>query len=429
MPGESSSLSRRALLRALGIGALSIPYLSALVGCEPGGSAPPGSSPSAAGPSPFPGEATDWDAYWDEQRITGELDFANWPYYIDRRRDSSHPSLDRFADEHGIVVNYTRPIRENAKFLEKIRPALQAGEPIGYDLIVITNGPELSELIGSGWATPLDHSRLPNFERYAGPHVRDPLWDPDNTYSVAWQSGLTGIAYTPEAAEVLEREPTSIQDLWHPKLRKKVGMMSDLIELGNAGLLAVGVDPSVSTPDNWRTAADMLRVQKAAVEPRYYDQTYVDALSRRDVWITLAWSGDIFQMNNLGDPDLRFVVPSEGAMFWTDNMLIPRNAAHPLDALELMDFVYRPRIAAMIADWVWFICPVPAARPIIAGRLDDPTVARSPLVFPGPDLLGDAVEGGDGSTLLGSRVRDFYVFSDAAEYGEWASVFEPIVYS
>jgi len=427
----ASRLSRRALLRALGVGAISIPSLSALIACEPEAAGRAGAGSTGGAASPSPAESIDWEAWWAEQRIAGELDFANWPYYIDRTRDSSHPSLDRFQADRGIAVTYTRPIRENAQFLDKIRPALRAGEPIGYDLIVITNGPELSELINSGWVTPLDHSRLPNFARYAGPHVRGPLWDPDNTYSVAWQSGLTGIAYSPEAAEAIGGEPTSIQDLWNPALAGKVGMMSDLVELGNAGLLAVGVDPSISTPDSWRTAADMLRDQKAAVQPRYYDQTYVDALARRDIWITLAWSGDIFQQNNLGQPELRFVVPSEGAMFWTDNMLIPRNAAHPVDALELMDFVYRPRIAAMIADWVWFICPVPAAKPIIAGALDDPTVARSPLVFPGPDLLGDRGDaGGDGgSTLLGARVRDFYVYESAEEYAEWAAVFEPVIYA
>jgi spermidine/putrescine transport system substrate-binding protein len=268
---------------------------------------------------------------------------------------------------------------------------------------------------------PLDHSRLPNFERNAGPLVRDPLWDPDNRYSLAWQSGLTGLAYTPEAVQALGREPTSVQDLWEPALEGKVGMMSDLVELGSIGLLAAGVDPAASTHDDWRTAAGMLRGQKESVRPRYYDQGYIEALARRDTWLTLAWSGDVFQANNLGHPNLRFVVPTEGAMFWTDNMLIPANAEHPLDALTYMDFVYRPSVAAMIADWVWYICPVPAARPIVAKELDDPEVARSPLVFPGPNLA----QGG----ALGGGVRDYYVYADAAEYGEWVAVFEPVVYA
>lgn len=419
------------MLRSLGAGALAVSGLSALAACDPEASSPAVST-SATGttPSPSPTPAIDWEAYWADQEIAGELDFANWPYYIDRRRDSSHPSLELFTERSGITVDYARSIRDNAQFLDRIRPALQAGEPIGYDLIVISNGPELSELINSGWVVPLDHARLPNFAQFAGPLVAGPHWDSENRYSVAWQSGLTGIAYAPEAVDALGHEPTSFQDLWNPALAGKVGMMSDLVELGSAGLLAVGIDPSVSTPDNWRTAADMLVSQHDAVDPRYYDQGYVDALARRDTWATLAWSGDIFQLNNLGQPDLRFVIPSEGAMFWTDNMLIPANAAHPLDALTYMDFVYRPQVAAMIADWVWYICPVPAARPIIARRLDDPTVARSPLVFPGPELIGHSVESGDGSgTLLGSRVRDYYVYADADEYAEWASVFEPIVFA
>jgi spermidine/putrescine transport system substrate-binding protein len=207
------------------------------------------------------------------------------------------------------------------------------------------------------------------------------------------------------------------------------------VELGSAGLLSIGVDPTSSTPEDWRRAAEALRVQKDRVGPRYYDQGYIDALARRDTWITLAWSGDVFQLNNLGHPNLRFAVPAEGAMLWTDNMLIPRNAAHPLDALTYMDFVYRPKVAAMIADWVWYLSPVPAAKPIVAKRLDDPEVAQSPLVFPGRDLIGDPVgEQGDATTaddgvVLGSRVRDYYVFGDAAEFAEWAAVFEPVVYT
>ncbi|HSD48791.1 MAG TPA: spermidine/putrescine ABC transporter substrate-binding protein, partial [Actinomycetota bacterium] len=366
---------------------------------------------------------------WADQRIFGELDFANWPYYIDRTRDNSHPSLDLFTAETGIAVDYVRPIRDNAAFLELIRPALEVGEPTGYDIIVISNGPELTELISSGWATPLDHTRLPHFEQNAGPLVRDPVWDPGNRYTLSWQSGLTGIAYTPEAVTALGREPTSFEDMWDPALAGKVGMMSDLVELGSAGLLAIGVDPSVSTVDNWTRAAERLLAQRDATQPRFYDQGYVDALSRRDTWITMAWSGDIFQLSNLGQPDLRFVVPAEGAMFWTDNMLIPANSLHPLDALTYMDFVYRAGVAAMIANWVWYICPVPAAEEIVRNELDNPEVARSPLVFPGEGIIGHAVGGGDGGQeLLGSRVRNYFVYEDPAEYAEWVSVFEPIVY-
>jgi spermidine/putrescine transport system substrate-binding protein len=246
----------------------------------------------------------------------GVVDFANWPYYIDRRRDNSHPSLDLFTEQTGIRVNYSRPIRDNARFLDKIRPALQAGESTGYDLIVVTNGPELDELMEHGWLVPLDHSLLPNFERFASPLVRDPVWDRGNRFTLAWQSGFTGIAYRPEAVEALGREPSSIRDLWHPLLAGRVGMLVDLMDLGSFGLLAIDVDPETSTRFDWIRAAARLRDQRIdGIVRGYYDQGYLRALQRGDIWACQAWSGDIFQANQLGHPELRFVLPTEGAMF------------------------------------------------------------------------------------------------------------------
>jgi spermidine/putrescine transport system substrate-binding protein len=372
-------------------------------------------------------DLVDWNQWWARRRQTGSVDFANWPYYIDRTRKSTHPSLELFTARTDIRVNYYRPINDNAAFLRSITPDLEAGRPTGYDIVVITNGPELSTLIERDWLVPLDHSRLPTFAANASPAVRDPYWDPQNRYSVTWQSGLTGIAYRPEAAKALGHEPTSLRDLWSPALRGRVGMLTDLMDLGAAALLAEGTDPATSTDVDWRRAAATLRTQRdAGTVRKYYDQGYVRALERGDIWLSQAWSGDIYQANRLGHPELRFVVPTEGVVFWTDNMLIPRGAQHPVDALELMDFVYEPRPAAMIADWVWYISPVPAAREVVADRLDDPKVARSDLVFPSADLIGGS---SDSAVTLGggSPLRYYPRLATAPERAAWSGIFGPIV--
>ena len=103
----------------------------------------------------------------------------------------------------------------------------------------------------------------------------------------------------------------------------------------------------------------------------YYDQSYIDALERGDTWISQAWSGDIFQANASGHPELRFVVPDEGVMHWTDTMMIPMNAANPVSAMAWMNYYYQPRIAAMVADWVEYITPG-------AGRPGHPAEGRTP---------------------------------------------------
>jgi spermidine/putrescine transport system substrate-binding protein len=413
---------RRFLTRAVLAGAagLSIPAVlwasRPRSRAEPTGAAPTstGPTPSSTGPQP---SASDVPAFsWDAQQITGTFTFANWPYYIDRRQGNVHPSLDAFTSATSIDVVYKRPIRGNASFLEQIRPKLEAGEPSPFDLIVMTNGPELATLIREGWLLPLAHDLLPNFEAHAAQFVRDPPFDPGNRFTAAWQSGLTGLAYRPEAVEALGRTPRSVQDLWDPALKGRVGMMDDLLDLGSVALLSIGVDPPSSTPADWTNASlRLLDQQQQGIVRDYYDQRYVGALRRGDVWLCQAWSGDVFQLNATGFPAFRFVVPDEGAVLWTDNMMIPANAQHPLDALTYMDFVYRPEIAARIADWVWYISPVPAAEEIVRRELDDPVVADSPLVFPRDRALGAT-----------AGFTSYYAFKSELEEQEWDRLFEPI---
>ena len=406
-PTGPSTFGRRAFLGRAATGAAMLAVAEILAAChtDQGGE-------SSRGPSS--GQPADWNAWWARQRASGasgSVSFANWPFYIDTAPHNRHPSLERFTRSSGISVKYFHPIQGNASFLAKIQPYLEAGLPPFYDLIVMTNGPEVSKLIDSGWLTPLDQTRLQNFKANASDLVRDPNWDPGNRHTVAWQSGLTGIGYRKEAVDALGHAPTSIHDLFDPSLKGRVGMMSDLNDLGSVGLLAVDVVPADSSHDDWYRAAGKLREQRASGVVRgYLDQSYLHALKKGDIWIGQAWSGDIFQAQQAGAA-LEFVVPDEGAMIWTDNMMIPMHARHPVDAMELIDFVYRPEIAAMIADWVWYLSPVPAAKEIVATQLGDPAVASSPLVFPTPGQLG------------AGTVKQYRVFQSEDEATLWSTVF------
>jgi spermidine/putrescine transport system substrate-binding protein len=394
-------LSRRDLLKYAGSGAGALGLGAVLAACGVSGTKGSGSG----------GKKTpSVKEFWAKQTKQGVLDFANWPLYIDTSH-GAHPSLEQFEKKTGVHVNYKPVIQNNDSFFAKISPSLKAGQGTGFDIVVLTNGFYLTQLIENDWLVPLDHSKLPNFAAHAGPAVKDPAYDPGNKFTVAWQSGMTGIGYN---AKLTKRKITSVNDLFDPKFDGHIGMMSDNTELGSAALLKLGLDPEQSTPDDWHRAAELLTKQRPLVR-QYYDQGYIKALQDGDTWITQAWSGDIFQSQNSGFPDLEFVVPDEGAMFWTDNMMIPVGAEHPLDAIMWMDFSYRPEIAAEIADWVWYITPVPAAKPIIKNKIDDPTVAKSPLVFP--------------TKQMESRFRDYAPFRTFSDFQEWNNIFDPIIQS
>jgi hypothetical protein len=133
----------------------------------------------------------------------------------------------------------------------------------------------------------------------------------------------------------------------------------------------------------------------------YYDQSYTSALQNGDLALTMAWSGDLFQMNLEGDASgLQFCVPDEGVIIWTDNMCIPIGVENPVDAITYMDYVYQPDVQATIESYVNYICPVPSAKDVIA-----PEFADSPLIFPSDEDL--------------AKTHTYYAFKTPEELNEW----------
>lgn len=407
-------ISRGDMLRVSGAGLGAVGLSTLLGACGTSGAKSSGGS-SGVGST----------AWWDKQKGNGTVNFANWPLYIDVKRVSGksvHPSLEAFTRQTGVKVNYKEVIQAYDSFFGKIRPSLAAGQNTGYDLIVMGYPKWLPLMIQLGYLVRLDKRRLTNFAKYGGASVKNPSYDPNNAHSTPWQSGITGIGYNPK---LTGREITSYMDLMDTAFKGKVGMFGDDQDLPNLALVGLGIDPVTSTPKDWRKAAALLQRQKQqGVVRKYYDQSYVDALTRGDVALTMAWSGDIYQAQQSGSKDLKFVVPKEGGLLWTDCMCIPLHASNPLQALQLMDFTFKPPVAAMITEAVHYIAPVPASQSVIrsdAGKASKPSdktsldaVAASPLVFPSAADL--------------KRLRRYRNLT-AKETKQWNALFQPIYQS
>jgi spermidine/putrescine transport system substrate-binding protein len=184
-------------------------------------------------------------------------------------------------------------------------------------------------------------------------------------------------------------------------------MFNDNEDLPNLCLAGLGINPATSTEADWKKAAAKLTRQRDdGIVRGYYGQEYIDALAAGDLWLSMAWSGDVYQQQ-AGGKNLKFVVPREGGLFWTDNLCIPITAAHPVDAITYMDYVYRPEIAALLTDYIHYITPVPAAKSLV-----NPSVSGSPLVFPTADDLRKTY-----------RYRDL----TAAEEKTWDGIFQPVI--
>jgi spermidine/putrescine transport system substrate-binding protein len=352
--GRVGAYRRRDVLRLAGLAGLGVAGMAATglgaAGCGTGGSLP---APQVPAGGPVAG-------FWDRERRHGHVNFANWPYYI----DAGHQTLRDFTAVTGITVTYAEVITDDASWFAKVSPILGAGESIGYDVMVITDGFQFSNLVTLGELMPLDQSLMAHFYAFASARFQHRTFDPGNTYSMPWASGATGIAWNPA---YIKTPVTSISELWNPAYRGRVGMLADLADLGNFGMLKLGIQPETSTPADWRAAAKALTAQRdAGLVRAYYQQSYLDALASGEIWISMAWSGDILQKNLSSGTGLQFVIPAEGGSIWTDNMVIPRHAQNPVDAMMLMDWYYRPPIAAMLTESITYVPAIPAIQPIIS---------------------------------------------------------------
>ncbi|MEU1099218.1 spermidine/putrescine ABC transporter substrate-binding protein, partial [Streptomyces sp. NPDC005877] len=329
-----------------------------------------------------PGERGARDRSATDRRLT----FANWPLYIDTGEDdkSRRPTLDAFTERTGISVTYTEEINDNDEFFGKISPALMNHQPTGRDIVVVSDW-MAARFVRLGWVQEMDRSRQPNVARHLDPQLTAPGFDKGRLHSVPWQSGITGIAYN---RKKLGREIRHTSDLWDPRLAGRVTLLSGLDESFALLMQGDGVDVTRWTADDFHRMCD--RVEKQVHNKqirRFTGNDYIKDLSTGDVLACQAYSGDVIQLQ-ADNPDIAFVVPEEGAELWAESMMIPNLARHKANAEALIDHYYDPAVAAELAFWVNYVCPVPAAREVLAASKDKERaeLAEDPLVFPDAEM-------------------------------------------
>jgi spermidine/putrescine transport system substrate-binding protein len=354
--------SRRFLLRALGGTAV----LGALAGCG---------VPAAY---VAPGDRAAPDRSAADKRLT----WANWPLYIDTDDDDPgrRPTLEAFEKRTGLSVDYVEEINDNDEFFGKISPSLMNHQKPGRDLIVISDW-MCARYVRLGWVQEMDRARQHDVARYLDPQLRSPAFDPGRKFTVPYQSGITGIAYN---RRKLGRDIHRVTDLWAADLKGRVTLLSGLDEAFALLMQGDGVDITKWTADDFHRMCDQVEKQvRHGQIRRFTGNDYTKDLVSGDVLACQAYSGDVIQLQ-ADNPDIRFVVPEEGAELWADSFMIPNLAGHKANAERLIDYYYDPEVAADLAAWVNYVCPVPAAQEVLAASKDKDTaaLADNPLIFP-----------------------------------------------
>ncbi|MEU6481542.1 spermidine/putrescine ABC transporter substrate-binding protein [Streptomyces sp. NPDC047017] len=363
-PGSGRAApTRRSLLRAGAGTTLALGGLGTLAGCG----------------IPAAGRTQDDTAAEDHSAREKTVNFSNWPEYIDVDGSGKrHPTLEAFTRRTGIKVTYTEDINDNDEFFGKIKPQLAAGQDTGRDLIVLTDW-LAARVIRLGWAQKLDPANLPHAFANLAEQFRSPEWDPGHAYSYPWQGVSVVIAYNKKALDGVQVK--SVSDLLdNPRLKGRVGFLTEMRDSMGMTLLDMGKDPGKFTADDFD--AGIARIQKAVDKGqirRFTGNDYTSDLTKGDLAACLAWGGDVVQLK-ADNPDVDYLIPDAGYITGTDCMLIPAKARHKTDAERLIDFYYEPEQAAALAAYTNYVSPVDGVRPYLAKI--DKSVAENPLILP-----------------------------------------------
>jgi spermidine/putrescine transport system substrate-binding protein len=315
----------------------------------------------------------------------GTLNFANWIGYIDISDDeNSYPTLEKFTSETGVEVNYREAVDDNETFFTSdLQAPLGAGLPTDWDIVVVTDW-MVARLARLGWLETINTAGTPNFPANLLDNYIGRSFDPDTNLAAPWQSGMTGIGFDQNVTGPI----TSLAALWDPANKGRITYLTEMRDTAGLAARKLGFDPNTLTEDQFQQSlADLQTAVDAEIPRGFYGNSYTRVMLRGDATMGMAWSGDvinILQVEQSGDQDFQFALPSEGGMLWTDNMVIPKGATNKGQAELWINFYYEPENAATVEAWVYYVCPVKGAREAMVAI--DPEIAEEPLIFPTDEM-------------------------------------------
>ena len=311
----------------------------------------------------------------------GAINWANWTYYmdVDPKDQKKHPTLAAFTKSTGLEVKYQEVIDGNESFFGTIQPPLQGGQDTGWDIITMTDW-MAARLIRLGWVQSFNAANMPNFAANLKDNYKGVGWDPDGSHHAPWQSGMTGIGFDPaKTGSVTSLAAYFTAD---PRWKGKTELLDEMRDTIGLTMLYLGLDPAQPTRDACdKSVAALQKAKDDGIIRGLKGNSYAEDLKSGDAVLVMAWSGDMVQVL-VDKPGIKFNIADEGGMLWTDNSMIPNGAKHKNGAEKLIDYYYIPENAALVEDYVNYICPCKGAD--VALKKIDAAVATNPLIFP-PD--------------------------------------------
>lgn len=303
------------------------------------------------------------------------LNVYNWGDYIDEE------IFAIFEEETGIKINY-ETYATNEEMYTKIKKG-----GTRYD-IAIPSDYMIEKMIKEDLVEPIDLSKIPNYSNI-DMRFRNLNFDPENAYSVPYFWGTVGIIYN---TNLISEEIDSWDVLWDSKYEKQFTMIDSQRDSIMVALKKLGYSMNTKDLTELEAAKDALIEQKPLVLA-YVGDNVKDMLISEEAAMAVVWSGEASAVIQEYDY-FEYALPKEGSNMWFDNIIIPKGSENIEAAHAFIDFLCRPDIGFMNADYVGYATCNTETLKLLDSELIGTTYA-----YPEPSLL-----------------ENFEIFSDPGDF-------------
>jgi spermidine/putrescine transport system substrate-binding protein len=305
--------------------------------------------------------------------------WGNWPLYLDYDEDTKkYPTLEAFSAESGITAKYFEDYNDNDEFYGKVQAQLKLNEDIGYDVVTPTDW-MAARWIRLGYAQKFDNANIPNRVNILD-SLASPSFDPNRESTLTWQGIMGGFGWN---TKTNPKGLRTIDDLFAPQNKGKIVVLSEMRDTIGIILLSQGVDLQTVTEDQFMNAVDFMEGKIADGWIRgVKGNEYAEDLTAGDATAVIGWSGDMFILASENEGKFDFAIPESGGTISGDNFIIPTpvGADAKANAEKLINYYYDPAVAAEVAAYVNYVCPVKGAQAEMEKIA--PELASSSYIFP-----------------------------------------------
>ncbi len=273
-----------------------------------------------------------------------KISFYNYGENID------DATIEQFEREYGIKVNM-----ETFDDMEAMYAKIKSGAG-QYDVVLVSDS-LMPRMINEKLIQKINKENIPNISQMDDNYLNLDM-DPNNEYSLPYMFGTVGLVYN---TDLIKEEVNSWDILWDEKYKDEIFMFDTYRDTIGVALKKLGYSLNSTNEKEIQEAKELLLEQRKLVNPLYGVDNGTTMIPAGETNINMIWSGEGLNLQE-EYPNLKYIVPQEGANFWLDSLCITQNAKNLEGAEKFINFVSDKKSALRIASEIGYTTPNKDAR-------------------------------------------------------------------